>query len=328
MQPLPRLLGAPGAPKPRVLLVDDHRGVLDRVSALLADDFDIAGVATDGSQAVDIVSSVAPDVIVLDVNMPGLDGFRTKLALDQAGSRAPVVFLSMVGDDEHVGEAFRCGGRGYVLKSRAGLDLAGALDQVLQGRVFMPSLASLFALTGGGGHAMQLHHGLERFLEGLAAFCGQSLRRGDALCVIATADVREGLEHHLRSAGWSVGGPSGHGRYLALDADVALSRVMRDGLPDPALMAEIAAEMDHFRRATSESAGGRLTFVANTIVPLIAGGNAEAAVAIEREWTALTAGLPILTLCGYPVACLHDQPTDLWSRACQEHNVVGHASDA
>ena len=83
MQPLPRLLRAE-AGKPRVLLVDDHRGVLDRVSAVLADDFDVAGLATDGSQAVDLASRVAPDIIVLDVNMPGLDGYRTRRALEQA----------------------------------------------------------------------------------------------------------------------------------------------------------------------------------------------------------------------------------------------------
>ena len=327
MQPLPRLLRAE-AGKPRVLLVDDHRGVLDRVSAVLADDFDVAGLATDGSQAVDLASRVAPDIIVLDVNMPGLDGYRTRRALEQAGSQAPVVFLSMVDADDHIGEAFRCGGRGYVLKSRIASDLADALDQVLHGRVFVPSLTSLFALTDGGAHVLQLHRGLERFLDGLAAFCGHSLQRGDAMCVIATAAVRDGLGHRLRSAGWDVGGPSGLARYMVVDADAAISRVMHDGLPDAAVMADIVAEMDHFRRATSESAGARLTSVGDAVVPLIAAGNPEAAIAFEREWNTLTAGMPFMTICGYPISCFHNQAPDLWSRTCQEHWAVGHASDA
>jgi CheY-like chemotaxis protein len=63
--------------KPRVLLVEDHRGVLDTVSGLLADDFDVVGVATDGSQALQAARQVTPDAIVLDVGMPGLDGFQT-----------------------------------------------------------------------------------------------------------------------------------------------------------------------------------------------------------------------------------------------------------
>jgi hypothetical protein len=234
----------------------------------------------------------------------------------------------MVDADDHIDEAFRCGGRGYVLKSRVASDLSGALHQVLHGRAFVPSLTSLSTILDGGGHAMQLYRGLERFAEGLAAFCGDALRRGDALCVLATADVRQGLEHRLRAAGWDVGGPNAPGRYRVVDVDAMLSRLMRDGIPDLAVMTEIAAETDHFRRATSESAGGRLTFFGNAVVRLIADGHPEAAIAMERQWNTLTAGQPILTLCGYSVSCFHEQAPDLWSKACQEHWVVGHTSDA
>ena len=88
--------------RPKVLLVDDHRGVLDTVSEILADDFEVAALATDGRQALDAARRLDPDLIVLDINMPGLDGFQTFRALEQAGSRAPVVFLSMFDAEEHV----------------------------------------------------------------------------------------------------------------------------------------------------------------------------------------------------------------------------------
>src|SRR5262245_16955440 len=114
---LPRLRSSRGDAKPKVLLVDDHQAILEQVSAMLADDFDVVNVATDGRQAIDTARHVDPDLIVLDINMPGLDGFQTIRALEQAGSRAPVVFLSMVDAEEQVSEAFRCGARGYVLKS-------------------------------------------------------------------------------------------------------------------------------------------------------------------------------------------------------------------
>ena len=99
-----RLPGVPGADtgsRPSVLVIDDHRGVLERVVTALAHDFDIAGVATDGRRAVSMAGVLAPDVIVLDVNMPSLDG-QTKSALDHAGSHAPVVFLSMLDSEEYV----------------------------------------------------------------------------------------------------------------------------------------------------------------------------------------------------------------------------------
>jgi hypothetical protein len=143
------------------------------------------------------------------------------------------VFLSAAEDDDHAIAAFRCGGRGFVRKSRVGRDLASALDQVLQGRWFVPSLTSLFELAGGGGHAMQLRGDSTSFLDGLAAFLDRALRRGDATCVIGPEDVREDLSRRLRQAGWDVGGSSGHHRYLVMDTADALSRFMRNGLPDP-----------------------------------------------------------------------------------------------
>src|SRR4029453_12271227 len=88
-----------------------------------------------------------PDAIVLDIGMPGLDGFQTSRALQRAGAHAPVVFLSMYDGDDYVREAFRHGGRGYVVKSRARRDLASAIDQALHGRVFVPSLTALLSLT-------------------------------------------------------------------------------------------------------------------------------------------------------------------------------------
>src|SRR5678816_1271123 len=119
---VPRL--RPDGVKPRVFLVDDHRGVLNRVSALLAHECDVVGTATDGRQALDAVRALDPDAIVLDINMPGLNGFQTMQALEQAQSRTPVVFLSLIDADEEIREAFRRGGRGYVVKTRMADDLS------------------------------------------------------------------------------------------------------------------------------------------------------------------------------------------------------------
>jgi len=154
--PLSRFNESNVGARSRVLLVDDHRKVLDAVSAMLADDFDVVGAATDGRQAVEIAPRVQPDVIVLDVDMPGMDGFQTFRELQRVGSSTPVVFLSMHDADDVINEAFRCGGRGYVLKSRVGRDLVSALHHVLLGSAFVPSLSCLLDQAIGGGHAMQV----------------------------------------------------------------------------------------------------------------------------------------------------------------------------
>jgi DNA-binding NarL/FixJ family response regulator len=325
-----RRVGRPSdGPKPKVLLVDDHRAILDRVSSLLSADFDVVGLFTDSRQAIDAAPAVAPDVIVLDINMPGLDGFQTMRALQEAGSRAPVVFLSLLDTEDYVAEAFHRGARGYVVKRKLVHDLGSALEQVLHGRLFAPSLTSLYRLANGHGasHAMQLYGHLPSFLDGLATFFDMALRRGDATFVAATEDVREGLRTRLQVRGWDVGGSSRHDRCLVLDASETLNRFMRKGLPDAELLTEFASEIDDFRRAAADNETSRLTMFGNMVVPLIQGGNTAAAIAVENQWHALTHDRPYFTLCGYATSCFDDGPADRWSSACAEHWAVSHASE-
>lgn len=323
---LPRVARPSGAAKPKLFLVDDHRALLDRVSSVLSADFEVAGAFTDGREAVDAAVAAPPDVIVLDINMPGLDGFQTMRALEQAGSQAPVVILSLLAGDEYVAEAFRCGARGYVLKQQLVDDLGSAIDQVLHGRLFAPSLTSLFQLAGGAGaaHAMQLYGDAPSFLDGVASFLDMALRRGDATAVVATEDVRDGLRGRLRDRGWDA---HGHHRFLLLDSQDVLNRFMRNGLPDAGLLAELVTELDEFRRMTGQHGSSRLTIFGNMVVSLIASGNATAAIELESLWNAFTHKRPFFTLCGYSTSCFHEATGELWSRASAEHWAVSQAID-
>ena len=308
--------------------MDDHREMLGTVSAILADDFEVAGIATEGQRAPDMARQLQPDVIVLDVDMPGLNGFETFQALERGGSGGtPVVFLSMHDTDEIVSEAFRHGGRGYVLKTRVGRDLPTALNQALLGRLFVPSLESLSHLAQTGGHALQVYDGEEPFLDGIAAFFDLALRRGDATCVIASPRMRDGLAARLRLRGWDLGGSSGHSRYLAIDAAAALHGIMRNGLPDTARLEQILAELDQYRRAVSDGVTSRLTLFGDMVMSLRDDGNTPALLAIENHWTRLTRGLPFLTLCAYTSSCFHDDESGLWADVCTEHWAVSHAND-
>jgi DNA-binding NarL/FixJ family response regulator len=325
---LPRIAQSNFGARPRIFLVDDHRQVLDAVSAMLADDFDVVGVATDGSQALDSARQAEPDVIVLDVEMPGLDGFETLRALREAGlPTTPVVFLSMHEGDDFVGEGFRCGGCGYVSKARVSRDLVSALDQALLGRLFVPSLTSLLHLANGSGHAIQLHRGPESLIDSMAHVFDVALHRGDAACIVATKDIREAVRDRLRARGWNVGGSSGHKRYLDLDATDGLNRFMRNGLPDRDRLSEIITELDQFRLAVAEGTTSHLTIFGNMVVSLCMEGNVKAALAVESLWNTLTTGLPFLTLCGYETSCFHDRVPNLLSDVCVEHWALSHADD-
>lgn len=297
------------------------------MSSILADDFEIAGVATDGRQALERARQLEPEAIVLDIGMPGLDGFQTSRALQGDGSRAPVVFLSMYDGDDYVREAFRHGARGYVVKSRARRDLASAIDQALHGRMFVPSLTPLLSLTDGSGHAMQIHDDVDVLLDGLTEFLDLALQRGDATCIIATKQVREGFVHRLQARGWDVAGPSGHKRCRVIDAHDALQGFMRDGFPDLHRLADVAADLDAYRRSAAEGTPACLTIFGNMAVALCEDNNVKGAIALESMWNTLTRDLPFFTLCGYPTACLRDAGPELWPAVCHEHWALSHASD-
>jgi DNA-binding NarL/FixJ family response regulator len=121
---------------PRVLLADDHPKMLEQVAQLLEDEGEIVGTAKNGKQLIDVARSLDPDLIVLDISMPVLNGIEAARHLKKSGSRAKVIFVTMHEDDAFVPAAALAGALGYVLKPRISIDLIPAIRRVLQGRAF------------------------------------------------------------------------------------------------------------------------------------------------------------------------------------------------
>ena len=196
---------------------------------------------------------------------------------------------------------------------------------MLLGRLFAPSLPSLFHLANGGGHAMHLYVNSNAFLDGLAGFFDLALRRGDATCLIATEDIRNALGDRLRARGWDTGRTSRH-RYASVDAAQALGRFMRNGLPDPVRLAEIASELDQYRLTAGDGGASRLTIFGIMASLLCAAGNAKAAVALENVWESVTRHLPFFTVCGYSTTSWVRDAPGLCSDVCARHWAVSHAT--
>jgi len=112
---------------PRVLLVDNFPPLRDAVRRLLSPDFAVIGEASDVEEAMELVRELQPDVVVLDVAMPGEGGMATVRRITASGGCSAVVMLSVLDDPALVLDASHAGARGYVLKSRAGTDLAPAI---------------------------------------------------------------------------------------------------------------------------------------------------------------------------------------------------------
>ena len=128
--------------RPRVLVADDHRAMLDSLVRLLSRDFDVVATVTDGLAAVTEAEQLEPDLLVLDIAMPGLNGIAAAARLKEHGSKAKVVFVTNMRDREFVEESLALGDVGFVVKDRLVADLLPAVRQVLSGQAFVsPSIS-------------------------------------------------------------------------------------------------------------------------------------------------------------------------------------------
>ena len=128
--------------RPRVLLADDHTLVSEGLRKLLEPDFELVGTVEDGRALVQAAARLRPDVILLDISMPVMNGIEAARQISQMKLGAKLVFVTMHADLTYVGEALRAGGSGYVLKRSAASELSQAIRTVLRGKTYVTPLLS------------------------------------------------------------------------------------------------------------------------------------------------------------------------------------------
>ena len=126
--------------RPRILVADDHLMLLDAFKALLEPDFDVVGTVTDGRQLLEEFSRLHPDVVLLDVAMPLLNGLDAGRQLKMQRRSVKLIYITMNPDPDLAGEALRLGASGYLLKSSAAQELRQAIQEALRGRSYITPL--------------------------------------------------------------------------------------------------------------------------------------------------------------------------------------------
>ena len=121
----------------RILVADDHRAMLETLVGMLSSDFDIVAAVGDGLAAVTQAEHLEPDLLVLDIAMPGLNGIAAAAQLKRRGSTAKVVFVTNMRDREFMQESLALGQVGFVIKDRLVADLLPAVRDVLAGKSFV-----------------------------------------------------------------------------------------------------------------------------------------------------------------------------------------------
>lgn len=133
----------------RVLLADDHTLVLEGLKKLLEAEVDLVGTVTDGRALIEAARQLKPDVILLDISMPLLNGVEAARRLRKTVPGAKLIFVTMHADPTYVAEALRVGASGYVLKHSAVSELVHAIHQVVRGRSYItPVMRSFSDLPG------------------------------------------------------------------------------------------------------------------------------------------------------------------------------------
>jgi DNA-binding NarL/FixJ family response regulator len=133
--------------KPRVLLADDHTFVLEGFKKLLEEQCELVGSVEDGRALVEAAANLRPQVVILDISMPRLNGIEAAKKLKKQFPEMKLIFVTMHAETVYVNEAFKAGASGYLLKQSAITELAQAVQSVMSGNFYVTPLITRDVMT-------------------------------------------------------------------------------------------------------------------------------------------------------------------------------------
>jgi DNA-binding NarL/FixJ family response regulator len=330
----------------RVLVVDDcepfRRFVCSTVEK--KPDLQVVGEASDGLEAVQKAEELQPDLIVLDIGLPTLNGIEVARRIRKLCPERKILFMSQESSADVAHEAFRLGAMGYVVKSHAGSELFVALEEVCQGRQFvsrglsghswvsaadaqapghllpqevLPALVPEKTQTV-RSHEVQFYPDDESFVDGFTGYIKAALLNGNAVIVVATESHQKSLLQSLQDHGASIATAIEQGRCLSLDVADTLSTFMVNDLPDPMRFFKVVGGLIATAQATA-GRPSRVTICGECASILWAEGNADGAIQVERLCNQLTKRYPMDILCGFSLSSFYrDEDKQVFQRICGE----------
>src|SRR5271167_4955871 len=257
----------------RVLVVEDYEAFRQFVCSTLGKrpELQVVGEVSDGLDAVQQAEDLQPDLILLDIGLPTLNGIEAARRIRKLSPESKILFVSQESSADVVQEALGLGAAGYVFKAQAGSELLAAVETVLQGKQFVSSqlaghhladatdaqardrlrrnevLASLAPLPRESEitrcHEVQFYSDDAFFQDGFTGFIEAALNAGSAVIVVATESHQKGLFQRLQAHGMNTAAAIEQGRYIPLDVAETLSMFMVDNLPDPVRFLKVAGDL-------------------------------------------------------------------------------------
>jgi DNA-binding NarL/FixJ family response regulator len=336
-------------PSVRILVVDDYTPFREFVCSTLAKspDLQLVGEASDGLTAVQKAQELHPDLIVLDIGLPTLNGIEAARRIRAISPEPKILFVSQESSADVVREALSAGALGYVVKTQAGRELLAAVRAVLDGKQFISSVLLRHDSADAPdsrvldrpyrnqalqrpdpekaditrSHRVEFYSDDAALVRGFADLIEAALQAGNAVIVACTGPHRKSLLERLHDHGVDLATAIARGRYVALDVDDILSTFMGNDLPDPVRFFRVAGGLI---AAASGAANGqqqsRVVVCGECTSVLWAQGKADAAIQVERLCNQLIQRFEIEVLCGFSLRSFHrEEDKEMFRVICRQH---------
>jgi DNA-binding NarL/FixJ family response regulator len=316
----------------RVLVVDDFEPWRRHVASTLGEScrWQIVGEAADGPDAIEKAAHLRPDLILLDVGLPTLNGIEAARRILAHDSNLRILFVSEHQSWEVAEAALGTGARGYICKSDSGRELAPAMDAIVDGRRF---IAARFGgrvgekarhISPNGRRHEALYYSSDALLLDQWVSVAEAALSDDAtFFLLATDSRRDRLQAMLQARGVNVARAVRDGRYVAVSVDETLSKFMvGDRLDETRFWEAVTPLMLNMARA-STAEHPRVVACGECAPALCVRGNANAAVRLEQLWDEVTRTFHLDTFCGYSSdGCQCAEPSAVFEQVSAAHTAT------
>jgi CheY-like chemotaxis protein len=284
---------------PRIVVADDHTEIRERIAMLLRSRFDVVATVANGQEAVEAAASLLPDLVVLDIAMPVLNGFEAAAIIRDLPDAPRFVFCTASNDPSFAKAALALGASAFVLKRNLLVELVSKVERAL--RV----------------HAVYFYEHSESLSHAVARFIGSGLLAHQTAVVIATPSHRTGILEHLIAMAVEPQKRIDRGDLVMLDADEVLTRIMVEAMPDTRRFEDT---MNTVMNGVAASGTRRVRAYGEMVDVLWKGDEAAAALSLESLWNQFLATRKCSLLCGYSLEGVGAGPG--FKKICDEHSHV------
>jgi DNA-binding NarL/FixJ family response regulator len=318
----------------RVLVVEDHERWRRHLCSVLANaaGCEVIGAASEGWEAVQKIETLKPDLILMDIGLPGIDGIEAARQVIARDPRSRILFVSEHQSSDIVQTALRSGARGYITKSDAARELLPAMEAIVQERRFIgarfggrsfEAATDMEAARELRHHEVGLHSDEASLLEDYARFSEAAVRAGTSLIVVLSQRRADLLHQKLRARGVDVDGALRQGRYLVLEVLDTVSRFLIDGRLDEARFWSAATTLIIEAARAVGGSRRRVAACGECAPTLMREGMVQAAMALERLWDDVARTFDVDVFCGYLIGDLRcDGDNPALETICASHSAV------